>query len=319
MAAPVSTEPTPAESTWIEADAQSRTAAKWVITTLAALGVGLFGAAPAIKGLTLSWTSDWFQLTVAGVLGTIGLVSLTLLILVIGRVLLPVTTSLTSLSTETVSKANSPTTSMLPEGVTTLAEFVTRLKGWPEIIASLQASLEDAEKSVPPKPRASDLKQDLATAKQSQIADRSFAQQLVEYDALAQIQGRYLRPWGHSWLVPLLVFAGSIGSFGFLLALSQPAASTSTATTSSTYGYLTEISTSKVSTEYWAALRLDNCAAQDGTVPVLVVSDSGDTQMVQTMPSTTCVEQQFAVRPAVALITEPVSTVMATVKPSDAP
>ncbi|MHA7299615.1 hypothetical protein [Pseudarthrobacter sp. MDT1-22] len=107
----------------------TRAAGLWMLGALSATGIGLFGAQPAVRGQAFSWSNetDRIQLTVAALLGFIGIVAIANLIYRIARLQAAVRYTLSTLPPKRQAWINQNRQTELPDDAPDLTAFQTNL------------------------------------------------------------------------------------------------------------------------------------------------------------------------------------------------
>lgn len=299
--------------TWVDADARTRDAAKWLIGALGAIAVAIFGAGPIVSGVKLSWTDQWPQLLVAGTFGFLGLAAIVLLVVAIGKMLVPVVTSAASLSPDTVKFAESAKPGdLLPKGMSSVDDL---LKGITAAYRASETLMSSAKRYRDAGALADADRVDQQRERVGRYISKlqAYALQLQEYDAFMRIRDGFLRPYGRGWTLYALVIAAAVGSLGFILAISTKA---DTATAASpALATMSKVSGSTASASLWSQLNLEKCAGDGATdadpVPVLIVNKAGAGQYtVETIPRDGCLAREFDVDESFAIVVQPTPSVV---------
>ena len=282
---------------WTTANKAMRDAAKWTVATLGALGVGLFGAAPAIRGWHLSWTdpSDAVQLTFACLFALFGLTGMVGLIVITAQTLMPVIVSFANLSKLTIETVEADGSGSLPDGIATVAELRKELEDPDNNLAFAEEQLA-AAKAAKNEENIKRLESYISAVNARRAVLEDSAARIIRLEGYLRIRDSFLRPYGHGWILWALLIAAVVGTLGFTFALAKGPASSST---SADVGFLTVGSDATASKTLWNALNLKACTV-GGTVPVLVTDVKGDRSTVETIPTAGCVAQTFEVIPETA-------------------
>ncbi|MFI5540649.1 hypothetical protein ACIA5H_30070 [Nocardia sp. NPDC051900] len=256
MTAPAGQAPEP--SRWTTAAAETRTAAKWLIGSLAAAGALIFGAGPIVTKPQLSWSNNMWQLLIAMIAGTAGLVALIMLIGSIARVLAPIRVTLTSLPPdlqETIDKAD------LPSKSKNYADFVKNYQRYKQIEADLSARLDHCSglERTQTETLLADARHNVEVYKR---AANGYLER-AEYHEANRLFSRSRK------LVLGLAVVAAIGALGFQLSLTT--APKSDTSEKSQLAYIIE---PRQSDQLWDQLDLAACATA-GKVPVMLSGGTG--------------------------------------------
>ncbi len=295
---------------WTTSYTSVRQAAKWSLVTLGALAVGIFGAAPAIRGFTLSWSDpdDQAQLVAAILFGAVGLSAMLALVFVVARTLIPVFVTLGTVSAETKTLIRSDPGRYLPPDLNSATELADRISSTLKVLAVLQTRVDSpaapaADAQIDPaklKARQDKAAADVASMKAYLQNLELWRERVLRVDTFYKIRASFLTPLGR-YSLPVLVGAAAIGALGFMFAVSAPAASP--AATAAQVGYLTKGSDAAAATELWKDVGLGPCEDAKQRVPVVILSQKGSTSTVETISRSTCQPWQFNVVPASATLT----------------
>lgn len=251
---------------WTVATADTRTAAKWTIGSLASAAALIFGAGAIVSRPALSWHNDSYQLLTALVAGTIGLVSVILLIGLTATVLTPVRISLESIPEEMRRDLDAAAAIRLPSDSRSYAEFLVNYPKYAALATKLAAQLArlDAAGSHSGTQRA----QLAALHKEAQHhagvytrAAESFLNQAEFYSVSSKFRK-------HRWWTLALAIGASLGALGFQLALATRPIELAKEPE------LAYLVAPQSPNELWNGLDLGACEVA-GKVPVLVSGGKG--------------------------------------------
>lgn len=269
---------------WAAATAELRAGAKWIIVSLGALGVAIFGAGPILKGLTFSWQNpvDQLQMTIAIGFAVLGLSGIIGLIFVVGRTLMPVMVSLARLDKKTLRQLREE--HFLPPHHKTLKEFRAALRNIDALTTILHEQLKSAG---PAQQKAAQEAYDDAVKYRTALGE--WRASILDRDAHNRVRDNFFRPFGLVWALPVLIGLSVVGSVGFIFALSRPAdpenAGAEDAVPQGQVAYLTPGSDTKA----WARITetADIAGCLDTTANnylVLVLEKNEARNTVQTLP-----------------------------------
>mgnify|MGYP001229632051 CR=1 FL=1 len=289
---------------WTTANTSTRDGAKWVVVALALLGATLFGAAPVVRGLTLSWQDpdDRTQLIAAIVVGTIGLTGMILLIFRVGRTLLPVTAGYADLSDTTKAYFDANQATHLPPGTSSVDQLARQLEAARIHCTQLESQLASIDPPVPDW-----AKDDLAAARARVDDLAAWMGTVTSFEENKLLQERFWGPANEPGALVTLVILAAGGAIGFNFALAQAPATAASGGGGGTakVGYLEPGTDPEASEELWQNLGLAACEIS-GRVPVVVLAggDDGD-YTVRTIapPGSACDEWQFSVIAETASVT----------------
>jgi hypothetical protein len=253
-------------SRWTVAAAGTRTAAKWMIGSLAAAAALIFGAGPIVNRPELSWSDNGPQLLIAMAAGSVGLVSLILLIGQIAAVLTPVKVSLETLPAELLHDLDTTPVVRLPSGSSSYAEFLQKYKAYKAVVATLSITLAHLDGGAPhASTQRTQLTKLLNEAKRNVEVYERAADGFLNQAEFYGVSSLFSQRRG---LALTLATTAAIGALGFQLAL---ATGPKDSPKESELAYVVAPSGGN---ELWNALDLGACAV--GTkVPVLVAGGKG--------------------------------------------
>lgn len=251
---------------WSVATAGTRTAAKWMIASLASAAALIFGAGAIVSRPALSWSSNSCQLLIALAAGTIGLVSVILLIGLTATVLTPVKISLESIPKEMRRDLDAAAAIRLPSDCRSYAEFLVNYPKYAALATRLAAQLAGLDEA---NSHSSNQRAQLAALhKEAQHhvgvytrAAESFLNQAEFYSTSSKF--RIHRRWTLA-----LAIGASLGALGFQLALATKP------TELPKEPELAYLVPPKGPSELWSGLDLGACVV-GGTVPVVVSGGKG--------------------------------------------
>jgi hypothetical protein len=291
---------------WTVGAAGTRTAAKWMIGSLAAAATLIFGAGPIVNRPELSWADNSGQLVIALCVGAFGLVCLILLIGRIATVLTPVKVSLETIPDDMLQDLNAAATVRLPSGSATYVEFLSRYHSYKVLVAKLSnqvASVEDADPHA--EIRRAQLKTLLDDAQHNldvytRAADSYLNQ--ADFYGVSNLFNRRRR-----WTALGLAVGAAVGALGFQLAL------TSTPKDAKKAPELAYLVVPTGPNVLWDALDLSACTVGK-KVPVLVSGGNGSDEQPYSVTvlaaNDRCVPKSFDLRADVlALEKLPAATV----------
>jgi hypothetical protein len=270
----------PANSRWQAATEQTRTTAKWIITSLAAAAAVVFGAGPIISKPNLSWQDDTGQLIIAGVLGVAGIGGIVWLISIMAKVLMPMKTTVGDAPQELIDELNSTSDSSLPSDANTYAEFLSRIRTHERQAANFQQALiqwEVTHQSDDQQTRAihASLKSKLAVVTANRDVYRAAVQTILDRIAFTQVNKLYTDSRQKVFLAAALA---AVGGLGFQLALSAPAkedkAEAAPAASPPAVASLVRPADDAPGKRLWDDLGLSACEV-NGRVPVLRLDGAG--------------------------------------------
>jgi hypothetical protein len=270
-------------SRWIIAATETRTAAKWMIGSLAAAGALIFGAGPIVNRPNLSWTSDQTQLIIALLAGTAGLISLVLLIGLIAQLLAPVKVTLESIPDDMRKEIDKSPATRLPSGSNSYDEFLNNYRLYKILVAKLSRKLEDLQgQAAPPDSEQDRTKQREQTQKHLQHSGQNldiYTRCATSYLSQAEycgISGLFTRK--RPLTITLAVLAAA-GALGFQLAL----ASAPPKTKGPELAYLVQHESTnqqqpanqpQPADQLWQDLKLKDCVV-GSKVPIILSGGSG--------------------------------------------
>jgi hypothetical protein len=253
-------------SRWTVAAADTRTAAKWMIGSLASAAALIFGAGTIVSRPALSWAKDACQLVIALAAGTVGLVSVVLLVGLTATVLTPVKISLEEIPKEMLRDLNAAADIRLPSGSRSYGEFLLKYRQYTAISARLAGQLAELGRAGSHSSKQRTQLAELHKAAQHNVdvytrAAESYLNQAEFYSVSHAFRGRRL------WTLILAVGA-ALGALGYQLALAAEPGN------SSDVPELAYLVAPRDPSELWNELDLGSCAV-DGKVPVLVSGGQG--------------------------------------------
>jgi hypothetical protein len=256
-------------SRWTVAAADTRVAAKWMIGSLASAAALVFGAGAIVSRPSLSWAQERCQLLTALAAGSIGLVSVILLIGLTATVLTPVKISLESVPKEMLRDLNAAAATRLPSGSGSYAEFLVKYRTYTTIATQLASQLArlDGAGSHSTKQRAQLAKLHEAAQRNVEVYTRAAESYLnqAEFYSVSSIFRR------RRWLTLTLAIGAALGALGFQLALATGPAKSPKAPE------LAYLIAPRSPSELWDGLDLEACVV-DKKVPVLVSGGNGSTE-----------------------------------------
>jgi hypothetical protein len=289
---------------------ETRDTAKWIVATLGVIAGVVFGAGPIVSRPELSWSDDLPQLLAALLMGSIGLTSVILLILLVSEVLQPRTVDLRQIRGDFKKTVEADPDYYLPSDSDSLGAFRDNLRANRALIKGLSDQRRRAEQQSNGETTGQRSKKteyidrQLVTARENRGAYLRTRERLLDearFHDVGFLLDR-LKP-GIFWVA----LAAAVGALVFQLALADAdeagAASDETGATGEgdgtgngggrgggtdgvgqfppnspedggRYGYIPPADNAAQRT-LWANLGLDPCAIGDGTVPVRVVYGNG--------------------------------------------
>lgn len=297
---------------WAAAAFETRNAAKWLIATLGALALGIFGAAPALRGIQFSWVDahDRVQLFFAIIFGLLGLGSILLLIFVVAQVLVPVRVEPADLTKEARDRISDNKDYWLPENVDKLESLQTKISDSKSNLLTDQMALDRlqaSKKALPENQHDKSLEESIALLasatenhKHNIDSYNAYLIRILRSEALRVVQDRFYHPWSRRNLTVKLVLLAAVGSMGFLFSLAKP--DTPEPAPVAELGYITRGLSPEASENLWSALELDNCST-NGQVPVLATFPEDGNTSVRTIQATPeCPNREFEIVPDAALV-----------------
>lgn len=274
-------------SDWAAATAGLRSGAKWIIVSLGAIGLAVFGAGPLLTGLTFSWQDpeDRLQMIIAIGFAVVGLSGIIGLIFVVGRTFMPVMVSLSRLDEKTLRQLREDPEHLLPGNHKTLEEFEEALRNVDALTTTLYKQFKDA---------GPDQKTAAREAYEEAVKYRTtlgkWRASILDRDAYNRVGSNFFRPLGFAWALPVLIGLSVAGSVGFMFSLSHPAApedggSESSAQSQGQVAYLTPGNDAQA----WARITetADIAGCRDTATRnylVLVLEKNDASRTVQTLP-----------------------------------
>lgn len=253
-------------SRWTVAAIGTRTAAKWMIGSLAAAAALIFGAGPIVNRPELSWGKDSCQLSIALAVGTLGLVCLIALIGQIAKVLTPVKVSLESIPEPMRRELDASAAIRLPSGSASYAEFLRKYREYKIVVARVSARLatfddRDSQSSNQRQQLRTLLDQAQGNVAVYTRAAEGFLNQ-AEFYTVSQLFDR------RRGCALALAVGAAVGALGFQLALASGPKDLPKAP------QLAYLNSPAGPNELWNALKLADCAV--GTrVPVMLSQGKG--------------------------------------------
>jgi hypothetical protein len=305
---------------WHEAAEGVRTALKWLVTALAAVGAALF-AKGFITTPQLSWTDNRAQLLWALGLGAVAILSVATLIAIVVQQLRPALFDLNHLPEGLNQSITKEPRAFLPSDCADLDDYQSRFN-------RLLAASEAGKREVAQRKRA----HEDAVAAQPQDAGL-IAQTQEDVDLATEGYDRTIRNLGvyksvrtslfdraeyfrqstafneHLPLVIAAAFLAAVCGVGYQLALSTPKEPPKSEGASPVVGELIA-KPNAAARQLWSDLHLKGCQRSPTVtrIAVLVASGDGTTSspyVVTTLPTATCAAQTFTVINEVATITKP--------------
>lgn len=311
---------------WHEAAEGVRTALKWLITALAAVGAALF-AKGFITTPQLSWTDNRGQLLWALVLGAVAILSVAALIAIVVQQLRPALFDLNHLPDGLSELIAKEPRAFLPSDCANLDEYQTKFNrllvaadSGKREIAERQKAYEGAVAAQPQDPqRTTHTKNDLDLATQGY--NRTIRNLGVYKSVRTSLFDRaeYYRQSTafNKHLLPLIfaAFLAALCGVGYQLALATPKESSESGKAAAPVIGELIAKPNAAGRQLWADLHLKGCQASPSTprIAVLIASGDGTTAnpyVVTTLPNATCLAQTFTVIDEVAKVTKPVPNVI---------
>lgn len=287
-------------SRWTVAAADTRATAKWMIGSLASAAALIFGASAIVSRPSLSWTQDRCQLLTALAAGTLGLVSVILLIGLTAAVLTPVKISLETLPKEMLGDLDAAAATRLPSGSGSYAEFLANYRKYTAVAARLAGRLAglDGTGSHSTKERDQVAKLHEAAQRNVEIYTRA-AESYLNQAEFYSVSGVFKR---RRWLTLALAIGAALGALGFQLALASGPAKLPKA---SELAYLIPPQSPN---ELWDRLDLDACVVGK-KVPVLIAGGNGSIENPYSLTvlkaDERCVPKSFELRSDALTIEKP--------------
>jgi hypothetical protein len=284
--------PAQAASRTVAATKETRETAKWLITTLTAATVTIFGAGPLLVRPTLDWVDDdqRTQLIVALISGALGIVANVALIVLIARVLQPARLTLPTLDRTFVRAINAERSRYLPAGARRgVADLLPRHQNYRLAVPQLKTQLTTVTREIADAQPTADkellarqrfIQDQLATAEANLATYDDAITRVLDEAEFHHVHGLLGGP-KQRWLIGALGTAAALGILTFSIALSTPpededeaAEAAGDVVAAGSIAYL-PAPVGGAQESLWRQLELAAAAAEDGTVPVLVNSGAG--------------------------------------------
>lgn len=254
---------------WTVAAAGTRTAAKWMIGSLAAAAALIFGAGPMVTRPELSWQDNRTQLLVALGAGAVGFVSLVLLIGQIATVLTPRKVSLDALPKALLQDIDAAADIRLPSGANSYKEFLANFGRYKVLVGKFSAELARVDtRTQDGKLGHAQLTHLLQEARENvevyTRATEGILNQAEFYGVTTLFDGR------RRTVAVILAIMAALGALAFQLAL----AAGPKPMTSAKVPELAYLVAPTAPNQLWDSLKLVRCTI-GGRVPVLVSGGNG--------------------------------------------
>ncbi|WP_445186865.1 hypothetical protein ACTXG6_06565 [Pseudonocardia sp. Cha107L01] len=259
-----------------QAGSQTRSAAKWIISTLAATAGVIFGVGPIVSRPTLSWQHDSLQLIVAIILGAASLIGIVVLILKVAAILMPVRVTLSSLPSVLIAELDGSAGTRLPNDANSFNNFVENLKKHELRAVNMSADVRRTERKLRSLPRGDArtllekrlavLEPEAATAIANREVYWETTRRLLRDATFIQLRKLYE---DRSKSICFFALLAALGGLGFQLSLAadnkEPVGQVA---------YVTPI-LSDIGQKIWSGLQFDRCRLPSGEVPVILEGGSG--------------------------------------------
>jgi len=287
---------------WTVAAADTRTTARWLMTSLGAAAALIFGAGPIVNRPELSWSTDGLQLIIALVAGACGLVCLIALIGQIATVLVPRKISLEAIPSEMVKDLDAGADVRLPSGSGSYADFLKRYRRYQVLVGTLSARLSRLDDGPTADIERAQLITLLDEAQRNVAVYSRAADGLLNQSEFYSVSGLFNAK--HKQVIVLAALA-ALGALSFQLALAADPEKSPQQDFEVAY-----LKVPSVPNTLWTDLELESCVLDDG-VPVVISGGNGsdsDPYAVTVLKSKeSCVPTSFDLRADALTVEKPVT------------